>query len=164
MPSVVAADTRVLVEPEDEEGFARALERVLLDAELGNSLRRNAIERTRSGFSLERLVSNIDALYWRLMTERSRRSAPRAPVAAVTTTSDVRETRLVPLFVAGLAAGAAGVAAEARRPREEVAVVATLVPLWAVAFDAGLWPGLVLAAAKRLSSFQFETATEVDDA
>jgi hypothetical protein len=159
---VDAADTGVLVEPEDEEGFARALERVLLDAELGNSLGRNAIERTCSGFSLERLVSNIDALYRRLATERSRRSAPRAHVVAVTTTSCVRKTRLVLLFVAGLAVGAAGVSAGARRPREE-AVVATLVPLWAVGFGAGLWRGLVLAAAKGLSSFQFETAAEVED-
>src|SRR4030095_12364939 len=127
----VAAGTGLLVDPEDEEGFTHALERVLRDAELGNSLGRNAIERTRSGFSLERFVSNIDALYRRLMTERSRRSAPRAPAAGVTMPSDVRETRLVPLFVAGLAAGAAGVAAGARRPREEVAVVATVIPLWA---------------------------------
>jgi hypothetical protein len=79
-------------------------------------------------------------------------------------TSDVRETRLVPLFLAGLAAGAAGVAAAARRPREEVVVVATVVPLWAVAFGAGRGRGLVLAAAKRLSSFQLETVAEVEDA
>jgi GT2 family glycosyltransferase/glycosyltransferase involved in cell wall biosynthesis len=67
MPTVVPDGTGLLVDPEDEEGFTRALERVLLDAELGNSLGRNAIERTRSGFSLECLVSNIDALYRRLV-------------------------------------------------------------------------------------------------
>jgi hypothetical protein len=107
-----------------------------------------------------------DNLYQHLVTARSRQSQspPRAHVATVTATSAVRETRLVRLLVAGLAVGATGVAAGAHRPREEAAVVATLVPLWAVAFGAGLWRSLVLAAAKRLSSFQFETAAEVEDA
>jgi GT2 family glycosyltransferase len=91
MPSVVAADTGVLVEPEDEEGFAHALERVLLDSELGKSLGRNAIERTRSAFCLDRLVGDVDALYRRLMTESSESKALLSPLAAVSKTSDTLE-------------------------------------------------------------------------
>jgi hypothetical protein len=72
------------------------------------------------------------------------------PVSAALSVAALSRPRLVPLFVAGLAAGAAAVAATARRSRDEVALVATLV-LWVVAFGAGLWRALTLAAAKRLS-------------
>jgi glycosyltransferase involved in cell wall biosynthesis len=71
MASVVAPETGVLVEPEDEERFARALERVLRHPEHGKSHGRSAMERTRSEFSLARLVEDIDSLYRRLVTEDS---------------------------------------------------------------------------------------------
>jgi glycosyltransferase involved in cell wall biosynthesis len=87
MASVVN-DNGMLVEPEDEGGFARALERVLVDHGIGNSLGRNAIDRTRSAFSLGRLVSDIDALYRRLLTEGSQSRAPLSPVEAARETSD----------------------------------------------------------------------------
>jgi GT2 family glycosyltransferase len=96
MPSVVAADTGVLVESDDEEGFARALERVLLDPQLGKSLGRNATERTRSAFSLDRLVTDIDALYRRLMTKGSQSNATLSPLAAVRKRSDALEARQRP--------------------------------------------------------------------
>jgi len=90
MPSVVAADTGLLVEPDDEDGFARALERVLLDPELGKNLGRNAMARTRSEFSLARLVYDIDSLYRRFVTEASESNAMSA-VAAVGPETIARE-------------------------------------------------------------------------
>jgi glycosyltransferase involved in cell wall biosynthesis len=84
MASVVAAETGLLIEPHDEEEFARALERVLRDAERGKKLGRNAMERMRSEFSLVRLVHDIDALYRRLVTEASKANATldHAPVSS----------------------------------------------------------------------------------
>jgi GT2 family glycosyltransferase/glycosyltransferase involved in cell wall biosynthesis len=72
MASVVTADTGLLVEPEDEDGFARALERVLLAAELRQGLGRRGAERARSEFSLAVLVERIDSLYRNLMGDASR--------------------------------------------------------------------------------------------
>jgi GT2 family glycosyltransferase len=92
MPSVVSADTGLLVDPEDEDGFARALEQVLLDPELGKTLGRNAVERTRSQFSLARLVRDIDALYRRLVTK----SETRAIVALEAVRSETGNAREVP--------------------------------------------------------------------
>jgi GT2 family glycosyltransferase len=71
MPSVVDDSTGLLVDPEDEEGFARALERVLLDDALKRDLGRSGAGRARSEFSLARLVENIDSLYRQLMSEVS---------------------------------------------------------------------------------------------
>ncbi len=93
MPSVVAADTGLLVEPDDEEAFARALEQVLLEPDLGNGLGRNAMERMRSEFSLARLVDDIDSLYRRLVSDAPK-SKPRLTHAAVC--SDTSNARQVP--------------------------------------------------------------------
>jgi GT2 family glycosyltransferase/glycosyltransferase involved in cell wall biosynthesis len=71
MPSVVAEGTGLLVEPEDEDGFARALERLLLDQELLQRLGRHGAEHARAEFSLARLIDNVDALYRRLITQAS---------------------------------------------------------------------------------------------
>jgi glycosyltransferase involved in cell wall biosynthesis len=71
MPSVVRDDTGLLVDPKDEEGFARALQRILLDGDLKRDLGQNGAARTRSEFSLARLVANIDSLYRQLMNEGS---------------------------------------------------------------------------------------------
>jgi hypothetical protein len=86
------------------------------------------------------------------------------PASAALSVAALSRPRLVPLFVAGFAAGAAAVAATARRSRDEVAVVATLVLLWLVAFGAGLWRGLTLAAAKRLIGSLTRVAAEAEDA
>lgn len=69
MPSVVANGTGLLIEREDEEGFARALERVLVDDELKKDLGQTGAERVRLEFSLASLVKRIDALYQRLLAE-----------------------------------------------------------------------------------------------
>jgi glycosyltransferase involved in cell wall biosynthesis len=71
MPSVVAKDTGLLVEPDDEEGFSRALELVLFDDELSKSFGERAAEHVRCVFSLDRLVASIDALYGRLLSNVS---------------------------------------------------------------------------------------------
>jgi glycosyltransferase involved in cell wall biosynthesis len=71
MPSVVSDGTGFLVDPDDEEGFARALERVLFDGALTRDLGRGAAERSRSEFPLGRLVENIDSLYRQLISDVS---------------------------------------------------------------------------------------------
>jgi glycosyltransferase involved in cell wall biosynthesis len=77
MPTVVDdGNAGLLVEPEDEQGFAAALERVLVDDGLKTDLGQKGAERARLEFSLDRLVGRIDALYQRLLAE--------APVANVT--------------------------------------------------------------------------------
>jgi GT2 family glycosyltransferase len=68
MPTVVSGDTGILVEPEDEDGFVRALEGLLVDEELRQNLGQSGVQRARSHFSLTRLVKDIDALYQRLAT------------------------------------------------------------------------------------------------
>jgi glycosyltransferase involved in cell wall biosynthesis len=68
MASVVAhGETGLLVEPEDESGFAVALEGVLQDEALMRRLGGKAADRVRSDFSLERLIADIDELYRRLL-------------------------------------------------------------------------------------------------
>jgi glycosyltransferase involved in cell wall biosynthesis len=69
MPSVVDDRTGLLVDADDEEGFARALERVLLDDGLRRDLGQRGAKRARSEFSLARLVENVDSLYRQLMSE-----------------------------------------------------------------------------------------------
>jgi glycosyltransferase involved in cell wall biosynthesis len=68
MASVVThGDTGLLVAPEDETGLAEALEEVLQDEALRRRLGRNAADRVRTDFALERLLGDIDALYRRLL-------------------------------------------------------------------------------------------------
>jgi glycosyltransferase involved in cell wall biosynthesis len=64
MASVVEdGKTGVLVEPDDENAFARALERLLGDEALRIRLGQKGNERARAEFSLGRLVRSIDDLY-----------------------------------------------------------------------------------------------------
>ena len=81
MASVVGDGTGLLVDQEDEEGFARALERVLLDDALERDLGRSGAERARSEFSLVRLVENIDSLYRQLVNEASEPSRTQMMVS-----------------------------------------------------------------------------------
>jgi glycosyltransferase involved in cell wall biosynthesis len=70
MPSVVNhGETGLLIEPDDERGFADALEQILQDDELRQRLGRNGSDRARANFSLDRLVADIDALYRRLLAQ-----------------------------------------------------------------------------------------------
>jgi glycosyltransferase involved in cell wall biosynthesis len=85
MPSVVHDnDTGLLVDREDEGGFAFALERVLGDDALRKRLADKGRERAFAEFSLDRLVADIDALYRRLVgadaPDAIRRSSQRREV------------------------------------------------------------------------------------
>ena len=77
-------ETGLLVGPEDEEGFGRILERVLLDTTLQAHLGKRGSECVRTDFSLASLVSNVDALYSRLLAETSNAGS------TVTTPASVR--------------------------------------------------------------------------
>jgi glycosyltransferase involved in cell wall biosynthesis len=80
MASVVAdGETGLLVEAGDDQGFAAALQRVLLDEEVRSGFGRRGWERTRAGFSLESLIENMDVLYGKLLTR------PRREVTTSTT-------------------------------------------------------------------------------
>jgi glycosyltransferase involved in cell wall biosynthesis len=82
MASVVADDTGLLVDPDDEEGFARALERILLDEALSTRFGHHGAEHVRVVFSLARLVADIDGLYRRLLPAVP--SAPAEPMGLLT--------------------------------------------------------------------------------
>jgi GT2 family glycosyltransferase len=69
--AVREGETGFLVDAEDERGFTAALEQILLDDGLRNSLGRNGAQRARAEFSLERLIVGIDDLYTQLLTERA---------------------------------------------------------------------------------------------
>jgi glycosyltransferase involved in cell wall biosynthesis len=68
---VVDGETGLLVEAQDEEGFAAALKRVLLDGQLRRRLGERGAEHARSEFSLDRLIEDIDGLYKRLLSQAS---------------------------------------------------------------------------------------------
>jgi glycosyltransferase involved in cell wall biosynthesis len=76
-------ETGLLVEPEDEEEFARTLERLLIDSTLRARLGQTGSERAREDFSLASLVRNVDALYARLLAETSNADATSTPAANV---------------------------------------------------------------------------------
>jgi hypothetical protein len=71
------------------------------------------------------------------------------PLSAGLTLACLRRPRRLPAVVGATSAAAAVVTAAARRPRGDVATVATLAPVWAVAFGAGLWRGLGMLLARR---------------
>jgi hypothetical protein len=70
-------------------------------------------------------------------------------LSAGLTLACLRRPRRLPAVVGATSAAAAVVTAAARRPRGDVATVATLAPVWAVAFGAGLWRGLGMLLARR---------------
>jgi glycosyltransferase involved in cell wall biosynthesis len=94
MASALAdGETGLLVEPEDEEAFARALERLMLDTPFHVQLGAKGSERAREDFSLASLLSNVDALYRRLMAETSNAGAAGAtPASAHRAQSQSKET------------------------------------------------------------------------
>jgi glycosyltransferase involved in cell wall biosynthesis len=68
MPTVVSdGETGLLAHPQDEDGFAAALETVLNDSKLAAHLGARGAARAREIFSLDRLLADIDALYARLL-------------------------------------------------------------------------------------------------
>jgi glycosyltransferase involved in cell wall biosynthesis len=76
MPSVVRnAQTGLLVSPEDEGGFAAALQTLLLDKAFAQRLGTKAVEHVHERFSLECLVLRIEALYEGLTSRRLARGS-----------------------------------------------------------------------------------------
>ena len=59
----VGTDCGVLVEPDDESGFERAVETVLTDAELEDRLRRAGVQRVRACFQRNRTSARYRAIY-----------------------------------------------------------------------------------------------------
>jgi glycosyltransferase involved in cell wall biosynthesis len=64
---VVQGHTGLVVERNDDEGFADAVRTVLSDPGLGARLAAAGREHAQSHFSIDRLVADIDALYQRLL-------------------------------------------------------------------------------------------------
>jgi glycosyltransferase involved in cell wall biosynthesis len=79
MPSVVVDDTGLLIERDDEGGFARALERVLLNEELGQRFCPTRSPARPVRVPLDRFVRRIASLYRRLLQERTE---PRGPLSS----------------------------------------------------------------------------------
>jgi glycosyltransferase involved in cell wall biosynthesis len=72
MPSVVVdGETGYVAAPADEAAFANALARLLLDEGASSALGSAGKERVRELFALDRLVSDVDALYRRLLGGRT---------------------------------------------------------------------------------------------
>jgi glycosyltransferase involved in cell wall biosynthesis len=64
MPSVVVhGETGSIIGPDDERGFAQALESLLSDAQVRKPLGCAGAARARDRFSLDRLIENVDRLY-----------------------------------------------------------------------------------------------------
>jgi glycosyltransferase involved in cell wall biosynthesis len=82
---VVDGETGYAIAPEDEVGFGNAVARLLLDDSESRRLGSAGRERVRRLFAVERLVSDIDALYRRLLAagsphESSYRAVPSSSV------------------------------------------------------------------------------------
>jgi glycosyltransferase involved in cell wall biosynthesis len=71
---VVDGETGLLVDANDEEGFAAAIDRLLGDRDLRQTMGRSGREHVRARFSLDRLIADVDALYRRL--DRQHNSVP----------------------------------------------------------------------------------------
>jgi glycosyltransferase involved in cell wall biosynthesis len=70
VPSVVAHEhTGLVVERNDDEGFADAVRTVLRDPGLASRLAASGRQHALSRFSIDRLVADVDALYRRLLAE-----------------------------------------------------------------------------------------------
>jgi GT2 family glycosyltransferase len=93
MPSVVAEDTGLLVNHDDEAGFSRALEQVLNSETVRRRLGRTASARARGDFSLEELVENIDALYRTLLSAVPDAPSTRSGISKRPTLGAVRSAR-----------------------------------------------------------------------
>jgi GT2 family glycosyltransferase/glycosyltransferase involved in cell wall biosynthesis len=91
MPSVVDDGTGLLIDQEDEEGFARALDRILADDELKRDLGKRGAARARAEFSLDRLVQAIDSLYRNLLIEAGEARGTLRSASVPSATSEARK-------------------------------------------------------------------------
>jgi glycosyltransferase involved in cell wall biosynthesis len=72
---LVSEDRGLLVPPDDEEGLAEAIERLLRDAPLRRALGCNAKAFARANFTLEHMRASHEALYQDLLEKKQWRSA-----------------------------------------------------------------------------------------
>jgi glycosyltransferase involved in cell wall biosynthesis len=79
---VVEGESGVLSAPEDEAGLAKAVTRLVLDESESRRLGAAGEVRVRQLFALDRLVSDVDALYRRLLPAGSAHERPRAAMPA----------------------------------------------------------------------------------
>jgi glycosyltransferase involved in cell wall biosynthesis len=78
VPSVVLRDrSGTLVAPDDEAWFAEAARRLLEDPERAAHYGQTGQRHVVAGFTVEKLVFNVDRLYQRLLAERQPALAPR---------------------------------------------------------------------------------------
>lgn len=74
LPDLISdGDTGYLVAPGNVTQLASAVERVLGDGETTDRLRRNARESVKDKFAVERLATDVDSLYRKLLAERGLR-------------------------------------------------------------------------------------------
>ncbi len=78
---VVDDDSGLLVPPRDPAAMAAAVRRLLADASLARRLARGGRERVEKGFSSEVRLDRIEALYSRLIAEKSKRAASKGATA-----------------------------------------------------------------------------------
>ena len=70
VPSVVSADTGILVEPASAEAISVAVERLADDPALAAEMGRKGRERAISSYSSEKMVNDLDALYRELLSRK----------------------------------------------------------------------------------------------
>jgi glycosyltransferase involved in cell wall biosynthesis len=78
---VVNGDSGLLVPPRDPAAMAAAVRRLLTDASLAGRLARGGRERVEKSFSSEVRLERIEALYFRLIAEKSTGAASRGATA-----------------------------------------------------------------------------------
>jgi glycosyltransferase involved in cell wall biosynthesis len=78
---VVDGDSGLLVPPRDPAAMAAAVRRLLIDAPLAGRLARGGRERVEIDFSSEVRLDRIEALYSRLIAEKSKRAASKGAIA-----------------------------------------------------------------------------------
>lgn len=70
VPSVVSDDTGILIEPGSAEAIEGAISRLMEDPSRAREMGRRAREKAISGYSSDKMVEDLDALYKRLLFER----------------------------------------------------------------------------------------------
>jgi UDP-N-acetylmuramyl pentapeptide phosphotransferase/UDP-N-acetylglucosamine-1-phosphate transferase/glycosyltransferase involved in cell wall biosynthesis len=89
VPEVVSPETGILVEPGDEEGLARGMNRIARNRELLREMGERAQERALRRYSAAHVLEQMARLYESLLASRS----PSAPTSARQATGSKRSTR-----------------------------------------------------------------------
>jgi hypothetical protein len=128
----LAARTRINISPQ----FSCIYEpRTTLSAFVRHSLHRGTVFLDGHGSPSSRFFPYVVAFF---------------PLSAALMIASLRRPAVAPIVVASSAAAAAAYGVRAGRPRREVAVLAAVTPLYAIAHGAGMWRGLVEILRNRL--------------